>query len=105
MARTVLPCPGDLSRVARNPGGPEMPHQGGVQGAGPAPLPELQSPLPDRRRNPRDADRGSETGGVEGLTPDGCAQTSASMAGDTLIAAHRSDAAPCRHMTPHLRPL
>src|ERR1700693_707773 len=69
MARTVLPCAGDLSRTARNPGVSEVPHQGRAQGTGPAPLSELQGALSDRRRDPSDADRGSETGARWWLKP------------------------------------
>src|SRR5450759_3333828 len=66
MAETVLPCAGDLSGAARNPGVPEMPHEGGVQRARSAALPTLQGPVPDRRRHPGDADRRSKT--REGLS-------------------------------------
>src|ERR1700682_794974 len=65
MARTVLPCAGDLSRTARNPRVPEMPYAGGVQSTRPAALPQLQSALPDRRRHPGDAHRGSKTRKVD----------------------------------------
>src|SRR5579864_6955567 len=75
---TVLPCAGDLSRTARNPGLPQMPHQGGAQGARSAALSALQGALPHRGRHPRDAHRrGEAREGVEdadvaraaGLTP------------------------------------
>src|SRR5450759_4038005 len=77
MAETVLPCVGDLAGAARNPGVPEMPHEGGVQRARSAALPTLQGPVPDRRRHPGDADRRSKTReinspawqGRPGLTP------------------------------------
>src|ERR1700704_14173 len=62
MGRTVLPCAGDLSRTARNPGVPEMPYPGGVQGTRSAALPPLQGALSDRRRDPGDADRRGKTG-------------------------------------------
>src|SRR5260221_9261695 len=60
MAPTVLPCACDLSGTPRSPSLPEMPHESGAQGTRSPALPSVQGAVPDRRWNPRDADRGSQ---------------------------------------------
>src|SRR5216684_3242014 len=58
----VIRCRRDLSRAARDSGLPQVPHQVGAEGAGPPPVPSLQGPLSDRRRNPSAAHRRRQTG-------------------------------------------
>src|SRR5260370_12605438 len=69
----VIRCRRDLSRVARDSGLPQVPHQAGAEGAGPAPVPSLQGPLSDRRRDPGASHRRRQAGGrlknrIAGLT-------------------------------------
>src|SRR4029077_1644095 len=79
MRATVLPFLGDLSRTARDPGVPEMPHEVGAQGAGSAALPDGSRALSDHRRHPGLAHRRGQAGraglvsrGVSALAPPAC---------------------------------